>query len=183
MLLNKRQKNQRFFSYNFFSKNRKAVSGIVVMVIMIALVMAVAAVVFTTTKKTVEKQIKKSEACGPNIIGQISINSEYVCYDSENQEIRFSINRGNVDLDKLIVAVETESEAIQFELTSELKNFSNLYPFNKQLGDAVNLPGKNGGKTYIGTGFNEDIIGIKIAPVINGEQCEIADSLTEITSC
>ena len=44
------------------------------------------------------------------IIGELSINSEYVCYDSTNDEIQFSINRGEIDLDKLIIAIETETE-------------------------------------------------------------------------
>ncbi len=150
------------------------------MVVMIALVMAVAAIVFTTTKKTVEEKIKKTQACGLEIIGELSINSEYVCYDSTNDEIQFSINRGEIDLDKLIIAIETETEIKKFELKENEPN-DNLSPFIS--GGNTTLPAKNGGRTYIGTGFDEEVIGIKIIPVINGEQCEVADSLNEITFC
>ena len=99
-----------------FTKNRKAISGVVVMVVMIALVITVSAVVFNMTKKTVEEKIKKTEACGLEIIGKLSINSEYVCYDSENSRVVFSINRGEIDLDKMIIAIETETKITQIEM-------------------------------------------------------------------
>ncbi len=162
-----------------FSKNRRAVSGVVVMVVMIALVISISAIVFTLTKKTVEEKIKKSEACGPDIIGKLSINSEYVCYDSNKKNVTFSINRGDIDLDKLIVAVETETEIKQFEL-KENEETNDLFPF--RVGGSTALPAKNSGKTYIGKIDNE-VIGIKIFPVINGERCEVADSLNEIIPC
>ncbi|HLD37837.1 MAG TPA: hypothetical protein VJA20_00155 [Candidatus Nanoarchaeia archaeon] len=166
--------------------NKKAVSGVVVMVVMIALVISISAIVFTTTKKTVEEKIKKSQACGPDIIGKLSINSEYVCYDSVTDEIVFSINREDVDLDKLIIAIETETEVTQINLKEIAETINNLYPYNKARnlkGDKVALPAKDAGKTYIGKGFSKPIIGIKIIPVINGEQCEVADSLNEIIDC
>lgn len=178
-MLNKRQKNQRFSSCNFFIKNRKAVSGVVVMVVMIALVISIFAIVFATTKKTVEEKIKKSQACGPDIIGKLSINSEYVCYDSTTRDFVFSINRKDIELDKLIVAVETETEIKQFELKETEQN-NDLLPFIS--GGSTTLPAKNGGRTYNAKNLNQ-AIGIEIVPVINGEQCEIADSLNEITPC
>src|SRR3989344_4727225 len=165
-------------------KYKRAVSGVVVMVMMIALVIAIAGIVFTLTKKTVEEKIKKSEACGLDLLGKLSINSEHVCYDSVNQEIQFSIDREEIDLDKIIVAVETQTKIVQFELKEGIEEtFNNLYPFNGQPGDQVKIPAKNSGRTYIGTGFSEEVIGIRIIPVINGEQCDETDSLNEITSC
>src|SRR3989338_7794548 len=125
-MLNKKQKEENF-THNFFSKNHKAVSGVVVMVVMIALVISISAIVFTMTKKTVEEKIKKSEACGPNIIGKLSINSEYVCYDKDRDEIVFSINREYIELDKIIVAIETETEVRQFEISEAGKKFDDLY--------------------------------------------------------
>ena len=159
--------------------NKKAVSEVVVMVVMIALVISISAIVFTLTKKTIEEKTKKSQACGPDIIGKLSINSEYVCYDSAKKEIVFSINREDIGLDKLIVAVETEIEVIKFELKENELNID-LVPFSS--GGSTALPTKNSGRTYIGK-IDKEVIGIKIIPVINGEQCEVADSLNEITPC
>ena len=166
--------------------NKKAVSGVVVMVVMIALVISISAIVFTTTKKTVEEKIKKSEACGPDIIDKLSINSEYVCYDSATNEIVFSINREDIELDKLIIAIETETDVTQIDLKEIEEKIDNLYPYDKGRtlkGNKVMLPTKNSGRTYIATGFDKEVIGIKIIPVINEEQCEVADSLYEITPC
>ncbi|MDP2673005.1 MAG: hypothetical protein Q8O84_04295 [Nanoarchaeota archaeon] len=167
-------------------KQKKAVSGVVVMVVMIALVISISAIVFTLTKKTVEEKIKKSEACGLETIGKLSINSEYVCYDSATDEIVFSINRGDIDLDKLIIAIETETDVTQIELKEIEEKIDNLYPYNKPRnlkGKSVMLPAKNSGKTYIKNESDKEIIGIKIIPVINEERCEVADSLNEIISC
>jgi len=167
-------------------KQKKAVSGVVVMVVMIALVISISAIVFTTTKKTVEEKIKKSEACGLETIGKLSINSEYVCHDSVTKEIVFSINREDIELDKLIVAIETETDVTQIDLKEIEEKIDNLYPYDKGRtlkGNKVMLPTKNSGRTYIATGFDKEVIGIKIIPVINEEQCEVADSLYEITPC
>ena len=181
-MLDRRQKNKKFLSNNFFIKNKKAVSGIVAMVLMIALVISISAIVFTLTKKTVEEKTKKSEACGLEIIDKLSINSEYVCYDSINNEIVFSINRGDIDLDKLIIAVETETAVRQFEMTDAAKTFPDLISYPNRESE-IKMPNKNAGRTYIATNFSEPVIEIKIIPVINEEQCEVADSLNEIISC
>lgn len=177
-----RRDRERKFLYKMPLKKR-AVSGVVIMVVMIALVIAVSAIVFTITKKTVEEKIKKTQACGPDIIGKLSINPEYVCYDSKTNQIVFSINRGDIELDKLIVAIETETEITSFEIKNQEELINNLYPFNGNLGDLIKLPAKNSGRTYIGTGFDNQIIGIEIIPIISGEQCEVADSLNEIIPC
>ena len=175
------RKMEKKFLFNF-EKNRKAVSGIVVMVVMIALVISISAIVFTMTKKTVEEKIKKSEACGPNIIGKLSINSEYVCYDDATGEFVFSINRGEIELDKLIIAIETETKITQIEMIEgAIEGIDGLVSYPDR-GLAI-IPAKNAGRTYIATGFSEPVIGIKIIPVINEEQCEVADSLNEIIPC
>ncbi len=159
--------------------NKRAVSEVVVMVVILALLISISAVVFTLTRKTVEEKIEKAEACGPEIIGKLSLNSEYVCYDSVNKEIYFSINREDIALDKLIVAVETETEIKQFELKED-EETNDLFPF--RVGGSTALPAKNSGRTYIGK-IDGEPIGIKIFPVINEEQCEVADFLNEVISC
>ena len=56
--------------------NKKAVSGVVVMVVMIALVISISAIVFTTTKKPVEEKIKNSHESGLDITGKLSLTSD-----------------------------------------------------------------------------------------------------------
>ena len=131
------------FKLQYKMLNKKAVSGVVVMVVMIALVISISAIVFTLTKKTVEEKTKKSEACGLEIIDKLSINSEYVCYDSINNEIVFSINRGDIDLDKLIIAVETETAVRQFEMTDAAKTFPDLISYPNRESE-IKMPNKKG---------------------------------------
>lgn len=197
----KDKKSKIFSSFaRNIKRNKKALSAVVIMVIMVALVMTIMTVVFTLTKKTVEEKIEKAEACGPNIIGKLSINSQFVCYDKtdeENFEVVFSINRGDIEMDKLIIAIETETEIIQYGMldgpsygeTFEQGGYY-IYLYDgtakkKDLSEDVNvkLVGKNAGKTYIATGFTEQPIQIQIAPVINGEQCDVVDTLSNIIDC
>lgn len=164
--------------------NKKALSGVVTMVVMIALVMAIMAVVITTTKKTINKKINQAESCGINTLDKLSINSEYVCYDSSEKEFVFSINREDLKLDKLIISVETETSSEPFEMRNGItENFEGKIVSYPSRSEEVSLPLKNSGKTYIITDMPEQVTGIKIAPVINGENCEIADSLNEIIDC
>ena len=180
---NKRQKS-KFFNYNFFPKNRKALSGVVMMVIMIALVMVIMAVVVTMTKKTVEKKIEQTEACGIDNFGKLSINSEFVCYDSTNSEFVFSINREDIDLDKLLISISSETESQTFEMRSKVdEDFGGKIVSYPDRSTKVRLPGKNSGKTYILTEFSDQVTDIKIAPVISGKQCDVIDTLSNIVDC
>lgn len=163
-------------------KNKKALSAVVIMVIMVALVMAVMTIVFTLTKKTVEEKIEKTESCGINLFDKLSINSEYVCYDNSSSRFVFSINRGDIELDNLLIAIETETQIIQYQIRKGDQTLDNLvtYP-NEDL--TISLPSKKGGKTYIATNFSEQVIAIQIAPFIGGEQCDVVDTLTNIVDC
>jgi len=171
-------------------RNKKALSAVVIMVIMVALVMAVMAVVFTLTKKTVEEKIEQTESCGINLLDKLSINSEFVCYDSSSQKFVFSINRGDIELDNLLIAIETETKIIQFQLDGNDQEFcgetNELYNYGKDDCDPVDkvtLPGKKAGKTYITTNFLEPVIAVQIAPFIGGKQCEVVDTITNIIDC
>ncbi len=165
-------------------KNKKALSGVVMMVIMIALVMVIMAVVITTTKKTVEEKIGQTEACNIDIFDKLSINSDYVCYDSTNKEFVFSINRGDIDLDKLLISISSETESQTFEMRNKVdEDFGGKIVSYPDRSTTVRLPGKNSGKTYILTEFSEQVTDIRIAPVISEKQCEVIDTLSNIVDC
>ncbi len=175
--------------------NKKGVSTIVVVLLMVALVMVTMFVVFNVTKGTVEEKIEKIESCGVNLIGKISLNPEYVCYDSVNKEIVFSVNRGDLEVDSLLISVETEKEVDLFKI----RNLLSLSPNYETISDPnsgesilltyperssqIVFPSLKGGKTYIGININEPPIKIQIAPSVGGKQCEVVDSLTDIVDC
>lgn len=175
-------------------KSKKALSAVVMMVIMIALVVSLMTVIFKIVIPLVKEKTEKTAACGIDILDKLSINSEYVCYDSGGNETIFSINREDIEMDKLLVIIEMETENIMFEISKIPTNFTtNDYPlfmFNKTNPPTyinkekfVELPGKDGGETYVATKFPEKPIQIQIAPVISGEQCDIVDTLSYIVDC
>ena len=79
-MLDKRQKNHRFFSYDFFPKNHKGLSGVITAVIMIALVLAAAGIVWGVVNNMLKGQMEGAEACFGNY-DKVTINSIYTCYD------------------------------------------------------------------------------------------------------
>ena len=165
-------------------KNNKGLSSVVMMVIMIALVMAISTVVITTTKKNVEQKIKKSEACGVDNLEKLSINRNYVCYNSSGKEVIFSIDRKDIELDLLLVSIASETENQPFKIRNNIdENFEGKIISYPDRSNTIRLPIKNAGKTYIVTDFNDKPTNIQIAPLINGEQCDIIDSVNEIPDC
>ena len=174
-------------------KNKKGLSAVVIMVIMIALVISLMTVIFKIVIPLVKEKTEKAEACGIDILDKLSINSEYVCYNEGKDEVVFSINRKDIEMDKLLVILETELEIITFEISETPKNFTTsdypLFLFNETASDYTNakelvkLPNKNAGKTYVATNFPEKPIQIQIAPVISGEQCDIVATLSYIVDC
>lgn len=165
-------------------ENKRGLSAVIVMVVMIALVLSLMAVVITLTKRTVEEKISQTESCGVEIIDKFLINRAYVCYDSSKQELIFSIDRRDADLDKLLISVSSESESQVFEMRNKVdENFEGKILSYPDRSEIVRLPGKNGGRTYILTGFSEQPTDIQIAPVINGKQCDVTDSVGEIVDC
>ncbi|MHA1988097.1 MAG: hypothetical protein ACW98D_15790 [Promethearchaeota archaeon] len=177
MKVNQREKNNKFLNYNFFPKNHKAVSGVIVAVIMIALVMAATVIVWTVVNNLIKGKLGNVESCF-GIFEKITINSRYTCYNDTSKEFQFSINIGDIDVDKVIVSISREGTTNSFEIPSATSGLVN-YPSGS--GDVI-LPGKNSGLTYIySVAQSPDLI--KIAPIINGKQCEVSDLLLEIDDC
>lgn len=172
-------KIQRVKKYS--SKNKKALSSIVMMVILVALVVSLMAIVFNLTKKTVNSKIKKTNSCGLNIMDKLSISDEYVCYNSTNKSLVLSIGRKDIDMDKLLIAIETNSNISKYYLTENSSYNLNILNSNRTTG--ASLPSKGSGKTYIILNVEEKPINVQIAPIINGEQCDFVDSINNIINC
>jgi hypothetical protein len=60
-----------------------------------------------------------------------------------------------------------------------------LKPYRGNYGDGLKLPGKNEGLTYVASGFGtgSNIDSIKIAPMIDDEQCSSSDETFKIDNC
>ena len=161
---------------------KKGISGIVATVIMIALVVGITAILWGVVSNLVKDQISSSESCFGNF-GEVTLNKQYTCTNSN--EIQFAMNIGDIIIDSAIVSVSGQSGAKSFEIKNNL-TYSYVKMYGGSYGEILQLPEKNAGLTYVinlaGIGIT-DATSIKIAPIINGNQCEVSDSILDISNC
>ena len=152
-------------------KSKKGLSAIIAMLLLVALTLVLVGIVWTVVNNLIGDKIEKSEACSL-IFDKIKINSKFTCYASGDSILYFLIERGDIEVDKLIVAVAGETDSIIVDLVKD------------SIDEIFEIPGKKAGKTYeidiTGLGVPKSI---KVAPVINGVSCEVADTLVGIDSC
>jgi len=170
-----------------YLKSKKALSTIVTTVILISVSMAAIALVFGIVSNLMRTQMKSTESCFGNY-NKVELEGRYTCYDkivvgaSTTYALRFSIAMGDVTVDKVIIGINSLSNSKTYEITNTATTVADLstYP----TGSSVSLPLKNGGRTYNTTSiFNSKIDSIKIAAVINGVKCDVADTINEIQDC
>lgn len=157
--------------------SKKGISGVVTVVLMIALVMAAAAIVWGIVNNTLKGQVESSKSCFGNF-DKVTINQLYTCYDSTADTFQFSISVADIEVEEIVVSVSAGGISKSYTL-SDADN-DDLTPY----GSAVDtkIPGANEGKTYVAS-YTEEPDLIQIAPIINGQQCEVSDSVSEIDSC
>jgi hypothetical protein len=161
--------------------DKHALSAIVITVILIALSMAAVIVVWVFVNNMIKKQISSSESCFGNF-DKVKLNQQYTCYDSTNNILRFSLNIGNIEVDKVVVSVSSASAVKSYEIINGTE-ISGLVMYSGTNPSTILLPGKNSGLTYNATGFSSSIDLVQISPVIGGTQCEVSDSISEVETC
>ncbi len=166
-------------------KNKKAMSGLVVSMIMMGMAILAVILVWGVVKNLITEKTESSSACF-GILDKVNIEGRYTCFYSMGSEntTRFQISIGDIDVEGVLVSITGAGGSKTFTLTNESKTIPDLktYPDG---GDTINLPQKNGGTTYEFVWPSSDPIPdlIKIAPIINGKQCEISDTLAGIDNC
>lgn len=162
--------------------SKKALSAVVGTVILIALAVGLISIVWIVVNDIVKEELGSAESCF-NIIEKITINSEFTCYNSENNELNVSISVGEVNVEKILVSVTSQEMSKGFEIkqgSSDKIKFSDT-----EYGNPIYAPEKNSGITY--TLKLESLTGtpktVKISPTIEGTQCGVVDELYEITNC
>ncbi len=164
--------------------SKKGLSTIVITVILIALSMAAIVLVWAFVNNLIKGQIKSSESCFGNY-NKVTINGQYTCYERAGTDynLRFSLTIGDINVDKVLVSISSESSMKSFQITNTAQPITGLemYPSGET---NVILPEKNSGLTYnVTTLFSDKIDLIQIAPVINGDLCEVSSSISEIEDC
>ena len=166
-------------------KNRRGISGVIVVVILIALVMTTVGIVWGVVNNLVKEELEGAGSCF-GVFGEVNLNSRYTCYNSSQQELLFSISIGDVDVDEALIGISGQGTGISFKLSSQTGPINNIITYPNRSAD-VSLPSKNSGLTYIfdlaGAGFSGTPDSISIAPIIKGNQCGVSDTLGEIANC
>jgi len=164
-------------------RDKRGISTIIATVIMITLVLIVVGVVWVSVNNLIGKQIETSESCFGNF-GKIKLDKRYTCFNSSSDELQFSINIGDIVIDSVLVSISSKSGARSFEISNTTIN--NVKMYNDEYGELVKVPEKNAGFTYVANVVGLGVVNpdsISIAPIINGNQCEISDSLPSINGC
>jgi len=159
---------------------KKAVSTIIATVLLISLVLVIAAVVWAVAKNMVEKNLDEAESC-IGIFDKVKLNELYTCYDSKTTQTKFSVEVGEVKLDKIIVSVSGSGIIKKIELNSVGDN--NLEAISSA--SDTKIPSENSGKTYkIRTNyFNLKPDRIEIIPFVDGNSCGVVSIINSISDC
>jgi flagellin-like protein len=173
-------------------ENKKGLSEVVTTVILIALVLVAAGLIWGVVRTMINKNIKSSESCF-NIADKVSINGAYTCYNPGTNELNLSVSVGDLSIEGLVVSVSKGGTAKGIEIkegvaVANVRNYDDPVLTYGTVG--LKVPTKNSGRTYVtkvnsllGVGGNLPPKSIQISPIVNGEQCGVADSLTEISDC
>ena len=166
------------------TKNKKAMSAVVTTVLMIALVFALVSVVWVVIANLVDEKLDDAQSCFGNF-DKITLNGMYTCYNETSGEMKFSIDIKDIEVEKVIVSISTEGTSKSFEIKNTMQSLIGLYNYSG--GNQTILPEKNAGLTYIVNMSEAEMSSspdsIHIAPVINGKQCDVSDSILEISDC
>ena len=176
--------NKKVKRSRFFQKNNKGLSGVITAVILIALAFSLVTIVWVVVNNLVQEELDDVESCF-GVFDEVTINGRYTCYNSISNELQFSINVKDINIEEILIAISGAGTTKSFTITSEEKTIANLANYQSTgFGtDQIKLPGKNAGLTYVTNAFSNAPDLIEIAPIINGKQCGVSDSLSEIDNC
>lgn len=168
-------------------KNKKGLSAVIAAVILILLVMVVTGIVWTAITGLVRDETERTQTCFQvGLSDNVRINEEFTCYNttnSTNKKVRFSIGIGDVEIESLLVSISADGSSKSFTLTNEETTISGLVNYPDGSNNIV-LPQKNSGKTYIAEGFvASEVDSIRIAPTIDGNFCDVTDTIDQIDNC
>ncbi len=163
--------------------NKKALSAVIVTLMLIALALVAITIVWVVVNNLIEEGLEDVESCA-NIFDKVQINERYTCYNSSDNELQFSINIGDLEVEGIRVSVSGGGTSSSFEFDKTPRTVSGLTNYSDG-GDIVFIPKKNSGLTYVYdvSGLPESPDSIQIAPIINGKQCGVSDAAYDFPAC
>lgn len=167
----------------FLPKKKKALSEIIAVVIIILLVFVTTGIVWNVVNNLIKNKTQGAQSCfNVGFDQKITFNNDYTCYNSTSKEMQFSVNIGDVDLDEITVSISAGGSSKSFVLNKSISTINGLVSYPGR-NTSIAMPGKNSGLTYIASGIYQSPEWIKIAPTVEGKQCEVTDTISEIYDC
>lgn len=165
--------------------SKHGLSAVIATVMLVLLAIVLIGFVWVVVNDLVNKSIDESSSCF-DVFDKVNLNSAYTCYNSSSNEMQFSININDINVDNVLISISAEGQRKTITLTNEEKRITYLRPYNGIFTDNVSLPGENSGKTYdydMNPWVNSKPDLIEIAPTVGGNQCDVTDSITEVVYC
>src|SRR6056297_731534 len=132
-------------------KNKRGISNVVSMVLILVLVMAAAVMVWNFVEDSLSDTMEETSSCH-DARGKVTLENDQTCYNITNAEtqIKFMVEIGDVNVDELLVSIQTNKQSETYKLTSDQTNVANLttYPKDNQF---VSVPGEESGQIYLAT--------------------------------
>ena len=165
--------------------DKRAMSEVIATLILVLLTMAIVGVIWVGTNKIVNTGINSSTSCF-NLGGKVTLNNDYTCYNDTGtaKQLVFSINVGDIDnLQDILVGITGSGGSATFKINADSSTSGLLYLNGT---GPAGIPGKNHGITYVyplPAYFTASPDSIEISPIINGNSCEVTDSVRQFDSC
>ena len=157
---------------------KKGLSTVISVLLMILLAIIIVGVVWTIINSLIKTEMRSSVCFGKT--DKLALNNDYTCYDSDKKEFHFSVERGDVDIDGIVVMISNVYETKSYEIKKEAETIPGLINYDGTT--SIKIPDKNAGLTYIVKKI-EKPSSIKVAMIIGEQQCAISDSIEQIDDC
>ena len=173
--------------------NKRGLSGVISVLILITLVVAATGIIWAVINQMIKGNLEQAGSCS-DLFDKIKLNRVYTCWQNHsdgtyNDMTQISINVENIEVEKFGISIMSKGNSKGFELTDEQSPIFIKNAGVNNFGDPLELPGKNAGKTYIVDtslpffSFVDAPESIKLSAFINGQDCGIVDTATEVGKC
>jgi hypothetical protein len=151
-------------------KDKRGLSAVISILIIIGLTIVAGSIIWGVARSIIQERIDYSESCSLAVLDNIRINTVYTCYDNTEKKVKVMVDLGDIDVDEILIYVNYIDESRTVNVTQE-KNSGKIHE--------VSLTDLFGDKVVesIGPGA------VRIAPIVNGQQCSIVDNFYQIPGC
>lgn len=151
-------------------KDKRGLSAVISILIIIGLTVVAGSIIWGVARSIIQDRIDYSESCSLAVLENIRINTVYTCYENAEKKVKVMVDLGDIDIDEILIYVNYIDESKTVNVT-QTKNSGKIHEV-----DLVQLFGSKVVDT-IGPGA------VRIAPVVNGQQCSIVDNFYQIPEC